>query len=87
MLRNLKAEMIRTNIKPADIAAFLNVRYATIIDKLNGNYHFSFNDAIKIKNHFFPQMNIEYLFQSFEKESGDDEDESTTTSQFDHSYT
>lgn len=69
MLRNLRAEMIRNDIKPKDIAEFLGVRYATVIDKLNGRYDFSFNDALKIKRQFFPHHNLEYLFESKENQT------------------
>lgn len=61
--------MVRNNVKPADIASFLNVRYATIIDKLNGHYNFSFNEALKIKRHFFPDHDLEYLFDSDEDQT------------------
>lgn len=63
MLRNLKAEMVRQNIKPKDLAAFLNVRIATIYDKLNGHYDFSLNEAVRIKREFFPGYEIEFLFE------------------------
>lgn len=69
MLRNLRAEMIRSDVKPKDIAEFLGVRYATVIDKLNGRYDFSFNDALKIKRKFFPQHNLEYLFENNENQT------------------
>ena len=62
MLRNLKAEMVRTGIKAKDIAEFLNVRDSTIYDKLNGHYVFSFNEALAIKQRFFPKYDLEYLF-------------------------
>ena len=64
MLRNLRAEMVRKDIKPIQIAELLGVRYATVIDKLNGRYDFSFNDALKIKKQFFDDMDMEYLFKS-----------------------
>lgn len=64
VLVNLKAEMVRNNVKPKDIADELNVRLATIYDKLNGHYDFSFNEAIRIKRRFFPDYDIEYLFDS-----------------------
>ncbi|MEC0271898.1 XRE family transcriptional regulator [Peribacillus frigoritolerans] len=70
MLKNLKIEMLRSDVKPAQIAEFLNRRYATIIDKLNGHYDFTFKEALKIKNEFFPEHSLEYLFV------GDDEDDS-----------
>lgn len=64
MLRNLKAEMARSGIKPAQIAELLERRYATIIDKLNGHYDFTFNEALKIKQKFFPGCDLEYLFEN-----------------------
>lgn len=69
MLRNLRAEMTRHNIKPKDLANLLDVRVATIYDKLNGRYDFSFNDARKIKEKFFPNENIEYLFENKENQT------------------
>ncbi len=62
LLRNLKAEMARENIRVADIAEFLNCRKATVSDKINGHYKFSFDDALRIKRKFFPDLDIEYLF-------------------------
>lgn len=64
MLKNLKAEMVRNDVKTAQIAEFLNRRYATIIDKLNGHYEFTFKEALKIKKEFFPNLSLEYLFFS-----------------------
>lgn len=61
--------MVRNDVKPKDIADFLGVRYATVIDKLNGKYGFSFNEALRIKRKFFPELNIEYLFESEENQS------------------
>jgi len=62
VLRNLKAEMARESLKAKDLAELLDVRVATIYDKLNGHYDFSLNEAIKIKRHFFPNHDLEYLF-------------------------
>ncbi|WP_354327250.1 hypothetical protein [Sporolactobacillus kofuensis] len=47
----------------------LGVRQATISDKLNGHYDFSFNDALKIKRHFFPDLDLEYLFENDESKT------------------
>lgn len=69
MLRNLKAEMARAEVKGKDIAEFLNVRDATVYDKLNGHYAFSFNEALAIKKRFFPEHDLEYLFDNQEKKS------------------
>lgn len=66
MLLNLRAEMARINVKPKDLAELLNVRLATIYDKLNGRYDFSLSEAIKIKRHFFPNHDFENLFEKVE---------------------
>lgn len=68
MLRNLKAEMAREGVRPKDLAELLEVRVATIYDKLNGHYDFTLNEALKIKNHFFPQHSLEYLFAVYKKQ-------------------
>ena len=60
--RNLEAEMKRSNIKRKDIAEKLNVRYATVTDKVNGKSKFSFDEALFIKNNYFPSLSLEYLF-------------------------
>lgn len=62
MLRNLRAEMARYGVTIGDIADFLGVRYATVSDKINGRYRFYYDEAVRIKNRFFPECDIEYLF-------------------------
>lgn len=62
MLRNLKAEMARNDVKVRELAELLDVRIATIYDKLNGHYDFSLSEAVKIKNHYFKDYDFEYLF-------------------------
>lgn len=63
MYCNLKAEMARKGIKVKDIADLLGVRRATASDKINGKYRFYCDEAIKIKETFFSDLNIDYLFQ------------------------
>lgn len=67
MYRNLEAEMVRHSISRKDVATFLNVRYATVIDKLSGRYPFRLEEALDIKRKLFPKLSIEYLFQSEDK--------------------
>lgn len=63
MYKNLEAEMTRHNISKKNVAEFLNVRYATVVDKLNGKYDFKLNEALFIKKELFPNLDFEYLFQ------------------------
>lgn len=69
LFKNLKAEMVRHNVKPKDIAELLQVRQATVYDKLNGHYDFSFNEALTIKRMFFPNYDLEYLFERQENQT------------------
>lgn len=69
MHKNLRAEMARKGITMVDISNFLNVRYATVNDKVNGKYRFYYDEALKIKRHFFPECNIEYLFECTDSEN------------------
>lgn len=62
MLRNLKAEMVRANISVAEIAAFSGKSSRTISDRIKGKVQFPIQEAINVKDAFFPDMDLEYLF-------------------------
>ena len=59
---NLEAEMARKGLLKKDIAETLGVRTATVYDKLKGKHPFTFDEALKIKNKYFPEFTLEYLF-------------------------
>lgn len=59
---NLRAEMSRVGIKQTDIAKLLGVREATISKKMNGKSAFDINEAFLIKETFFSDLTIDYLF-------------------------
>lgn len=59
---NLKAEMAREGVKQIDIAKLLDVREATISEKINGKSAFDIDEAIIIKQTYFPKLPLEYLF-------------------------
>ena len=67
MYRNLEAEMVRYGVTRNHIAKILNLRYASIIDKLSGKYSFKLDEAFKIQREFFPNLTIEYLFEQFDE--------------------
>lgn len=62
MLSNLKAEMARSNVTVAEIATFSGKSCRTINDRIKGKVQFSIQEAIKVKDAFFPGMDLEYLF-------------------------
>jgi DNA-binding XRE family transcriptional regulator len=68
--KNLAAEMARKGITKKDLARSLNLRYPTVVDKTNGKSRFYLDEAIKIKETFFPDLDLEYLFESDITEKG-----------------
>jgi len=64
LYKNLKAEMARRGVMVKDIAELLNVRRSTASDKINGKFRFYYDEALKIKKEFFPDLDLEYLFAS-----------------------
>lgn len=71
-LRNLEAEMKRIGISRSDIADTLNVSYRTVHSRFNGESEWSYADCIKVRNKYFPDMTLEYLFQIDNSDSGEE---------------
>ena len=63
MYKNLKAEMARNSVRGKDIARALGTREATISSRLTGKTEFSYKEAKRIKDTFFPNVELEYLFE------------------------
>jgi plasmid maintenance system antidote protein VapI len=62
MYKNLAAEMARYDITTKMIADCLGVNERTVRNYLSGRTQISWPDVIKIKNEFFPDLEISYLF-------------------------
>lgn len=63
MLSNLENVRKEKGVSLVDIADLLHVRYQTVSDKINGNSSFKFQEAVEIKQKFFPEFDLEFLFQ------------------------
>lgn len=63
---NLEAEIARKGLSKKEIAETLGVRLATVYDKLKGKYPFTLDEALKMKNKYFPEFTLEYLFYTEE---------------------
>jgi transcriptional regulator with XRE-family HTH domain len=59
---NLRLEMVRKGVTYQDLADALGVRHGTISDKMNGKSDFWYHEAAKIRDTFFPECSLEYLF-------------------------
>lgn len=60
---NLKAEMGRRDITIEAVAKALGIHRNSVYNKLNGSSSFSIEEAITIKNAFFPNCDYKYLFE------------------------
>lgn len=65
MYSRLAEAMKKKNVTTTQIANLLGCRIATVSDKINGVVEcgFYFDEAVKIKKVFFPEYDIEYLFE------------------------
>lgn len=66
---NLEAEMKRNNISRMDIAKAIGVSYSTIHSRFNGNSDWLYSECIEIRNRFFPDMELGYLFVESENDN------------------
>ena len=63
MYLNLKAEMARKSITQQNIAKVLKMNVSTLNERLNGKSDFKLKECKKIKEFFFPESTLEYLFE------------------------
>ncbi len=66
MLRNLQAEIARQNIKQKEMAESIGVNEKTLRNKISGVTSFTFPETKVIRDTFFPDMRLEYLFSNDE---------------------
>ena len=60
---NLRAEMGRANITISDISISLDINRDTLGRKLSRNSPLNLDEAFAIRNTFFPELDITYLFR------------------------
>lgn len=63
MLHNLQAEIARKRLSQVEIAKAISVSDRTIRKKISGDTSFTFPEARKIRDTFFPGLKLEYLFE------------------------
>lgn len=66
MFRNLRAEMAREGITVKKMAETLNIPVNTLRDKIKGRTEISLSLAFTIRELFFPDIDIFYLFKKEE---------------------
>lgn len=60
---NLKAEMARKNISVEEIASTLKLHRNTVSLKINGKTQFTIEETFLIKEKFFPDCDLKFLFE------------------------
>lgn len=60
---NLKGEMAKKSIKVEDIAHVLQIHRNSASNKINGDTSFSIDEAVKVKEAFFPELSLKFLFE------------------------
>jgi hypothetical protein len=61
-MQNLQAEMLRHAVKIPDIMQSIKCSEKTARNKVNGITDFSYPEAKRIHDDFFPTLRMEYLF-------------------------
>jgi hypothetical protein len=64
MFPNLRAEMARKNINNKHLANILDISHDSVGNKMNGRTEFTRLEMFKIKQEYFPDLSIEYLFET-----------------------
>jgi len=62
MYLNVKAELARQNLSVVDLSNKTGIRYQTLIEKLNGKYPLTLDEAKKIKAALGVDLSMEELF-------------------------
>lgn len=64
MFPNLIAEMARKGITQKDLCNCIKKDKSTLSEKINGKRDFKMSEIMKIKETFFPDLTLEYLFKT-----------------------
>ena len=67
-MQNLAAEMARNGVKICDLQRVMRCSESTVRHKIAGTTAFSINEALAIRDTFFPGMRLEYLFLKQDEE-------------------
>ena len=67
-VENLEAEMKRKKISRQDIARILGLSYRTIHSRFNGESEWGYSECVLIRDTYFPDMELSYLFQTVKQD-------------------
>ena len=67
VLRNLEAEITRKKLSREEIASGIGISTRSLYDKLNGKSKFNVEEAFTLQRIFFPDKDIDYLFEQTDR--------------------
>ena len=59
---NLRGEMAKKHITNESVANLLGIHRNSVYNKINGESKFSIDEALAIRNAFFPNFDVDTLF-------------------------
>jgi predicted transcriptional regulator len=62
-VRNLRAEIARKDLSKGEIARALGISQSALSDRLSEPSRFRITECHKIRDKFFPEHTIDYLFE------------------------
>lgn len=63
---NLKEKMASRNVKIEDMALLLGIHRNSVSNKVNGPSSFTIEESFKVRDAFFPDLELDYLFAAEE---------------------
>lgn len=63
MYSNVKAELARKNMSVVDLSNKTGIRYQSLVDKINGKYPITFEEAKTVKTALNVDIPLEELFE------------------------
>lgn len=63
MFHNLEAEMARAGLSKKDLASCIGKTERALNNKMSGNTSFTWDEILAIKDTFFSDLDIDYLFE------------------------
>lgn len=63
---NINAEMVRRRLRKPEVAAALGISERTFRNKLQGKTEFTFAEVQAVRDTFFPDLSLEYLFEKID---------------------
>lgn len=67
---NLKGEMAKKGVTIEEVSKLLGIHRNSVANKLNGDSSFTIEEAFKVHDVYFPQMSLNYLFETETTQEG-----------------